>query len=111
MEKPDASFMFLNYNLISQSLAVVIIHLPRCWLINIRTSLYVLSQLSPHQIDVFSRVLTSELELVLEVLIRGEKATEDEFKEAMSSLVSGSGVGERCLVNVAPIAGDDDHAE
>lgn len=42
----------------------------------------------------FSRVLTSELELVLEVLIRGEKATEDELKEAMSSLVSGSGVRE-----------------
>ncbi|GMT01374.1 hypothetical protein PENTCL1PPCAC_23548 [Pristionchus entomophagus] len=40
------------------------------------------------QIDVFSRVLTSELELVLDVLIKGEKATEEEFKEAMNSLAS-----------------------
>ncbi|GMR54369.1 hypothetical protein PMAYCL1PPCAC_24564 [Pristionchus mayeri] len=40
------------------------------------------------QIDVFSRVLTSELELVLEVLIRGEKATEEEVDDAMSSLAT-----------------------
>ncbi|GMT29191.1 hypothetical protein PFISCL1PPCAC_20488 [Pristionchus fissidentatus] len=40
------------------------------------------------QIDVFARVFVTELELTLEVMMRGQKATEDELKESIQSLAS-----------------------